>query len=108
MSCQPPLHARSARIDIPDLLQHVIVRGTERRAIFADDDDRHNFLRRLSDLLVSSETDCLAWALLDNHFHLLLRPRQLSLSSFMRRLLTGYAVTFNLRHSRSGHLFQRR
>jgi REP element-mobilizing transposase RayT len=35
-----------------------------------------------------------------NHFHLLLRPTQNNLAQFMRRLLTGYAVTFNLRHDR--------
>lgn len=99
---------RAARIDIPNLLQHVIVRGIERRKIFTDDDDRRQFLKRFSDLLVSSDTDCFAWALIDNHFHLLLRPRQTLLAKFMRRLLTGYAVTFNLRHSRSGHLFQNR
>lgn len=99
---------RASRIDIPNLLQHVIVRGIEKRKIFTDDDDRRQFLRRLSNLLVSTETDCFAWALMDNHFHLLLRPRQSPLAKFMRRLLTGYAVTFNLRHSRSGHLFQNR
>jgi REP element-mobilizing transposase RayT len=99
---------RSARIDIPNLLQHVIVRGIERRDIFADDEDRRQFVRRFSVLLVSTETDCLAWTLLDNHVHLLLRPRQTTLARFMRRLLTGYAVTFNLRHRRSGHLFQNR
>ncbi|WP_298433620.1 transposase [Geobacter sp.] len=99
---------RSARIDIPNLLQHVIVRGIEKRDIFNDDDDRRQFVKRFSNLLVSTETDCFAWALLDNHFHLLLRPRQIPLAQFMRRLLTGYAVTFNLRHRRSGHLFQNR
>lgn len=99
---------RTARIDIPNLLQHVIVRGIEKRKIFTDDDDRRQFVKRFSALLVATETDCLAWALLDNHFHLLLRPRQNPLAKFMRRLLTGYAVTFNLRHRRSGHLFQNR
>lgn len=99
---------RSARIDIPNLLQHVIVRGNEKRIIFTDDDDRRQFVARFSALLVATETDCFAWALLDNHFHLLLRPRQVSLGSFMRRLLTGYAVNFNLRHHRCGHLFQNR
>jgi hypothetical protein len=43
-----------------------------------------------------------------NHVHMLLRPSQCKLGQFMRRLLTGYAVTFNLRHHRSGHLFQNR
>lgn len=99
---------RHARIDIPGLLQHVIVRGIERRPIFLDDEDRGNFLSRLRILLSETETDCYAWALLDNHFHLLLRPRQRLLSEIMRRLLTGYAVVFNLRHNRAGHLFQNR
>ena len=99
---------RSARIDIPSLLQHVIIRGIERHDIFTDDDDRQNFVKRLSDLLIATETDCLAWALLDNHVHLLLCPRPTPLAKFMRRLLTGYAVTFNHRHQRAGHLFQNR
>jgi putative transposase len=99
---------RSARIDIPGLLQHVIVRGIERRDIFIDEDDKNSFLERLSKLLISTGTDSLAWALLSNHVHLLLRPSATKLSILMRRLLTGYAVTFNLRHHRSGHLFQNR
>jgi REP-associated tyrosine transposase len=99
---------RQPRLDLPGLLQHVIVRGIERSAIFLDDDDRSRFVDRLGSLLVETDTDCYAWALLDNHFHLLLRCKRLELSRFMRRLLTGYAVTFNLRHKRSGHLFQNR
>ena len=42
------------------------------------------------------------------HFHLLLRTGTTPLSTVMRRLMTGYAVTFNIRHRRSGHLFQNR
>ena len=99
---------RSARIDIPGLLHHVIVRGIERRDIFYGDDDKALFIERLDRLLVATETDCLAWALMSNHFHLLLRPRATTLAALMRRLLTGYAVVFNLRHKRSGHLFQNR
>ena len=52
--------------------------------------------------------ECLAWAVMTNHAHLLLRPKGTKLAIFMRRLLTGYAVNFNLRHHRSGHLFQNR
>lgn len=99
---------RTARIDIPGLLQHVIVRGIERRDIFLDDGDRRLFLERLSRLLLETGTECLAWALMSNHFHLLLCPRVTKLSVFMRRLLTGYAIVFNLQHKRSGHLFQNR
>ena len=99
---------RHARIDIPGFLQHVIVRGIERRDIFITDDDREDFVRRLSGLLEETSTACYAWALLDNHVHLLLIPTEISLSILMRRLLTGYAVSFNLRHKRAGHLFQNR
>ncbi len=42
------------------------------------------------------------------HFHILLRTGPTPLSKVMRRLMTGYAVTFNKRHKRSGHLFQNR
>jgi putative transposase len=99
---------RAARIDIPDLLQHIMVRGIEKRDIFYDDTDRHAFLQRLEVLLQETGTACFAWALMTNHFHLLLRPSNEKLATFMRRLLTGYAVVFNLRHHRSGHLFQNR
>lgn len=99
---------RLPRLDIAGLLQHVTARGIERRDIFLDDVDRKAFLDRLSTLLLKTGTDCLAWSLMDDHFHLLLRPQKTKLSLFMRRLLTGYAVTFNLRHHRVGPLFQSR
>ena len=99
---------RSTRIDIAGVLQHVMVRGIERREIFLDDRDRSDFVERLSTLLLKTRTDCLAWCLLSNHAHLLLRPTRGALSEIMQRLLTGYAVIFNLRHHRSGHLFQNR
>jgi REP element-mobilizing transposase RayT len=99
---------RAARLDILHTLNHVIVRGIERNDIFLDDEDRHFFLSRFAFLLKETETECLAWALMRNHVHLLLRPKREKLSTFMRRMLTGYAVTFNLRHHRCGHLFQNR
>ena len=86
----------------------MIARGIERRPIFVDDEDRERFLARLSDVVVATRTDLLAWALVPNHFHLLLRPREGRLSTVMRRLLSGYATTFNLQHKRAGHLFQNR
>lgn len=99
---------RGPRLDLPGLLQHVMVRGIEGRDIFRDDRDRDAFVSRLSALLEEAHADLLAWALLSNHLHLLIRPRQSTLATLMRRLLTGYAVTFNLRHHRSGHLYQNR
>jgi putative transposase len=99
---------RRARIDAPGALHHVICRGIERSRTFTDDADRENFFNRLNTILSDTSTICYAWALLQNHFHLLLRTTSSPLSTVMRRLLTGYAVAFNHRHNRSGHLFQNR
>lgn len=99
---------RGARLDAPGTLHHVIVRGIEQRNIVEDDTDRERFVSRMGKLAIGTSTSIFAWALLDNHAHLLIRSGPEGLATFMRRLLTGYAVTFNLRHKRAGHLFQNR
>ncbi len=99
---------RQSRIDAPGCLHHVICRGIERRDVFRDDTDRERFLQRLGKLAQETGTPCFAWALITNHFHLLLKTGGIPISAFMRRLLTGYAVTFNRRHRRCGPLFQNR
>ena len=99
---------RKARIDAPGALHHIICRGIERRRIFDDDADRDNFLERLGAILKETSTSCYGWALIPNHFHLLLRTGRVSIATVMRRLLTGHAGYFNKRHRRTGHLFQDR
>ena len=99
---------RRARIDYPGGVHHLIIRGIERKRIFQDDQDRNAFVDRLGLLLQESKTTCYAWALLPNHVHLLVRSGLIPLAGLMRRLLTGYAVTYNRRHHRHGVLFQNR
>jgi len=99
---------RIARLDTPGLLHHVMIRGIERRKIFNDDKDRENLIERLSILLPETKTKCYAWAFLSNHAHFLLRSGPAGIAALMRRLLTGYAVSYNRRHKRHGQLFQNR
>lgn len=99
---------RQARIDAPGALHHIIARGIERRKLFRTPKDYQDFLARLARLLAETKTECYAWALLPNHFHLLLKTGNSPIASVMRSLLTGYAVSFNRRHHRQGHLFQNR
>jgi REP element-mobilizing transposase RayT len=99
---------RKSRIDAPGALHHIIVRGIDRSLIFRDEEDRRCFADRFGALLTETNTGCYAWALMPNHFHLLLRSGAQPVAGLMRRLLTGYAVGFNLRHRRWGHLFQNR
>lgn len=99
---------RQTRIDAPGAIHHIICRGIDRRRIFHDDTDRDTFLSRLGSLLEKTATPCFAWALIPNHFHLLLQTGSCPIASVMERLLTGYAIGFNRRHNRCGHVFQNR
>ena len=99
---------RGPRLDAPGVLHHVMVRGIERRAIFRDDRDRGDFVARVAALAAAHAWSVVAWALLPNHAHLLVRTGQHPLAAAMRSLLTGYAGGFNRRHRRHGHLFQNR
>ena len=99
---------RLARLDAPGVLHHVMGRGIEKKKIFFEDQDRTDFLSRLAALGEEKWMDIYAWALLPNHFHILCRTREKPLATSMRKLLTGYAVNFNIRHRRHGHLFQNR
>jgi putative transposase len=85
-----------------------MVRGIEQRTIFRDNEDHEDLLTRLGIVLEETGTSCCAWALIPNHFHMVLRTGNGSISTVMRRLLTGYATSFNNRHKRHGKLFQNR
>jgi putative transposase len=99
---------RQARLDIPGTLHHVMIRGIERRNIFRNDRDRNDFINRLASLIPETQTSCYAWAFLPNHAHFLFRSGPSGIAHFMRKLLTGYVVSFNRRYHRSGQLFQNR
>jgi putative transposase len=99
---------RQARLDAPDVLHHVMIRGIEGRKIFRNHKDRKDFIDRLEKLLPMTETPCYAWVFMPNHAHFLFRTGLAPLSTIMRKLLTGYVVCFNRRHERHGQLFQNR
>ena len=99
---------RGARLDSAGTLHHVMLRGIERGDIVYEDEDREDFVDRMGNQARATGTCVYAWALMNNHAHILLRSGDEGLPVFMRRFLTGYAVAFNRRHGRYGHLFQNR
>jgi len=99
---------RLSRLDAPGVLHHVIGRGIEKRKIFFTENDYDDFIERLAGAAQEGSIDIYAWALMPNHFHLLVKTKSRPLSYVMRKLLTGYAVNFNKKHNRHGHLFQNR
>lgn len=99
---------RQLRIEYAGAYYHVLSRGNNQRPIFLSDHDRNTFLKTLARLSERFEVDILAFVLMDNHYHLLLRTNRPNLSKSMQWLGTTYTTIFNLRHSRKGHLFQGR
>lgn len=89
-------------------IYHVVARGTGRQIIFEDDKDRATFVSMLSDLFGTSEAELYAWCLMSNHIHLLVHASINEMARRMRRLLSRYAIYFNAKTGRVGHLFQER
>lgn len=100
--------ARPLRPNIAGASYHVMARGNERSAIFLDDRDRAQFLETLAGTGKRYGWECLAYCLMANHYHLIIRTPQPNLSLGMRLLNGGYANWFNVRHDRVGHVFQGR
>jgi putative transposase len=99
---------RQARLDVPGALHHIMVRGINKSDIFLDDQDRHRFLERLGIIITDAKSSIFAWSLMSNHVHILFKSGQDGISSVMRKLLTWYAIYFNHKYKRTGHLFENR
>lgn len=87
---------------------HLTARGSNRQAIFVDDHDRRRFLCALIRASGARSWACLAYCLMGNHVHLMIRAEAPAVSAGMRDLLGGYSRYFNRRHEREGHLFKAR
>lgn len=85
-----------------------MIHGAGRHDIFRDDDDRVAYCDRLSLVFLDDGARCLAWALMPNHVHLIVRTGARPLARVMHRLGTRYSRYFNDRHGRFGHLLQGR
>ena len=99
---------RQARLDVPGALHHIMVRGIDKTNIFRDDEDKARFLERLGQTVLEGKCTVYAWVLMDNHVHILFKSGKAGISTVMRKLLTWYALYFNRRYRRTGHLFENR
>jgi putative transposase len=99
---------RPLRIDFPGALHHVFDRGNGKQTIFLDAEDCRFFLDRLFDLKKETGFKLFSFALMINHFHLLIESGLIPLETVMSRLLTAYAMRFNWKYGRVGHVFQGR
>ena len=107
-TCSRLRMARPLRIHVPGVVCHVMSRGNNKQEIFTDDTDYARFLELLSSLCDRFDIGCVAYCLMSNHTHLLLRPREKPVSRLMQQLNSIYCQWFNRRHQRVGHVLQGR
>jgi REP element-mobilizing transposase RayT len=100
--------ARPLRVQFRNGWYHVTARGGNRQNIYRDERDRLHFLELLGEMRERHTVEVHAYALMDNHYHLLLRTPLANLSRAVQWLNTAYGIWWNLRHRRVGHVFQGR
>src|SRR5208283_3396573 len=100
--------ARPLRIQYENACYHVTCRGNGGQDIFLSDHDRRRFLELLRRSLEIYHVDLIAFVLMTDHFHLIVRTPQANLQEFMRHFSISSTVSFNKGHGRSGHLYQGR
>ena len=98
---------RRPRIDMVGYY-HVVNRGVDQRIIYKDDDDFKMFLELVCSGCQLYNVQLHGYVLMSNHYHLLIETRQENLSKFMKHLNASYAIYFNKKYKRSGHLWQGR
>jgi putative transposase len=98
--------ARKPRDERPGY-HHVVTRGNNKQTIFLTDEDRLTFLTMLEMEAIRHNWTILAYCLMRNHYHLVVRVHE-ELARGMRNLNGFYALYFNGRHSRINHLFGKR
>ncbi|MDD2215255.1 MAG: transposase [Eubacteriales bacterium] len=89
-------------------IYHVMMRGNERKNLFAGEEDKLRFLDTLFAKKDETRFFLYAYCLMDNHVHLLVREGPEGLATMMKRINTSYAYYFNQKNHRVGHLFQDR
>jgi REP element-mobilizing transposase RayT len=99
---------RLPRVILPGGIFHVTLRGNNRQQIFQDGADYRRYLVELGQGLQEYSCDLLAYALMPNHVHLVLKDHQALLSRLMQVFNAGFTRYFNKRHTRVGHLYQGR
>ena len=91
-----------------DLIYHVINRGNNRQPVFRKKGDFEAFLAALAELKQRKPFALYGYCLLGNHFHLLIRPAETSISRIMQSLLVSHTQRYHRNHRSGGHVWQGR
>jgi len=100
--------SRPLRIEYPGAFYHVTSRGNERKMVFQSTRDREKYLSYLESAHDRYGAIVHVYCLMGNHYHLLLETPRGNLSKILHHINGAYTTYFNIKRSRSGHLFQGR
>jgi len=101
--------ARLPRLTVPGYPHHIIQRGNNRQAIFSDAKDYELLLALLDENARKFQVAIHAYVLMSNHFHLLATPETVDgIPQMMQAVGRRYVRNFNLRHGRTGTLWEGR
>jgi len=91
------------------LVYHVINRGNNRQTVFRKETDFSAFLKALFDLKERKPFQLYGYCLMDNHFHLLVRPGlATTISRIVQSLLVSHTQRYHKHHGSGGHVWQGR
>lgn len=99
---------RHLRLQYHGAIYHLMARGNGRQDIVRDDDDRRRLLDYLGRAAVRCSWRVYAFALMTNHFHVVLKTPEPNLARGMQAMLSAYANAWARRHRFAGHVFQGR
>lgn len=99
---------RSLRIENPNAVFHVFSRGNYRQPIFQDQKAAQVFLKLLEETVIRTDWHVYAYAVMPNHFHMVVKAPRANLSRGMHLLLTSFSLRFNIFRDEHGHVFQGR
>jgi REP element-mobilizing transposase RayT len=99
---------RTARRVSPTGYYHIMMRGNNREKIFRNRDDKWFFLNFLRQLVRDQPVELAAYCIMNNHVHLLVKGELDVLSSLIKRLNLVFAMRYNQKYTRVGHVFQDR
>jgi REP element-mobilizing transposase RayT len=95
---------RKLRVECPGAIYHVMSRANGKGNIFETDVDRQDFAKTLAETCDKTGFQVHAYCLMRNHFHLVVETPNAELVAGMRWFLSAYALRFNPRHKRFGHV----
>lgn len=99
---------RTARRVSPTGYYHIMMRGNNREKIFRNRDDKWFYLNFLRQLARDQPVEIAAYCIMNNHVHLLAKGELEALGSVVKRLNQVYAMRYNQKYTRVGHVFQDR